>query len=243
MAGSFAPYDILAVMAQWLDLKSIISICALCFAVFAFWWTRRGARKALSYDYEIARISELQGVATKLVLTFEDKKVSDVSIVTISLRNSGRVPIIKKDFDEDLVFTFNAQQILSADVTKVDPADVSVTIDHYNSPQPHIRMIPCLLNSGDEITISCLATAFKEVSVFARIVGVKSIERKALNRGRKTQTTTLLIVLCACITVCSGVVVNLASKYVMLTNGIAFVVLTMSLVVCGLSWYLLRTRR
>jgi hypothetical protein len=164
------------------------------FAFLVYWFQLRGTRKVLTYDYQETKLKEFKDVSSDLVLTFKGQPVSDVSIINIIVRNSGRTPIVRTDFDEELVFVFEAKNILSASIVKVSPKELVATIDHNNLPQPNLHISRLLLNAGDEITLSVISTGFRSLDLYGRIVGIKTFNKRENTRTASYRGSLLLVV-------------------------------------------------
>lgn len=178
-----------------LDAGTIVAIISGALAAVAsliagsFWWSHRGERKELSYDFSSARLTltDTHPFAKSVQLLVNDMPAVDVSIVTIDVRNSGTKEILPTDFiiERELCFVLPESLILTADVSSKRPPDLGVEVyfDYVHNPSG-LFVRPLLLNPSDAFTIYLLVSAFShKVEVTGRIAGVKHIPRRS--RGDK----------------------------------------------------------
>src|SRR6185312_4439384 len=129
-------------------------------AIATVWKQRRDLHKSLKYDYTATKIMEhTGGIAGSLVLTFSGQPVSNVSVVSISLRNAGRQPITQGDFDQGIRFEVEADRMLSVNSGQCKPSELPLTV-RFNVVDKSIALDPLLLNAGDYIALSALVTGF-----------------------------------------------------------------------------------
>ena len=178
--------------AEWtgtaLGVLSILATPAVGFGVY--WWGRRSNRKALTYSYTSTKIVTTKpGVISGLKIQFEGREVSDASLVSITVKNSGGTPIEAKDFDRSLIFFLNeAAEILTTELP--NEAENSLRVEIKSLPvkggtNPSALIIePLLLNPGDQFVLMALVSGFTgQVRAAGRISGVKNIQT---NKGHET---------------------------------------------------------
>ena len=148
-----------------------------------YWWTHRGEKKEISYDYSSARLTatETHPFTASVEILVDGRPVTDVSIVTIGVRNSGTKEIRPEDFidDRDLKFTLPDSEVLSVAAGGYKPWDLNVALYYAVVPKSsHVSLDPLLLNAGDEFTIYLLVSHFSgQIEASGRIAGVKQIKR------------------------------------------------------------------
>ncbi len=160
------------------DIWNLLLLIATILAVAVPWWySARGSRKELTYEYEATELDETKGVSSKLKMTFDGHPVSDVSLIKIKIRNSGRVPITRTDFDEPISIDIFSNGLLSVDRGTSSPPSLVYELA-WQTQRRDISLGTLLLNPTDEINLSVLATSFQKVVVRGRVVGVKQIKQK-----------------------------------------------------------------
>lgn len=189
--------------SSWLTIALSVAgtIATILVGFGVYWLTRRGTSKALSYDYTVVSVGGVRAdLPAELELTFRGVPVKDVSLVSITFRNSGKIPIQRSDFDQDLIVSIPAQRIsrvisnsarppqpkvYSIQDPVCTPRDLNVTArlpaSLQRGTQNSFCIEPVLLNPGDHFTVVALISGFADqVSVAGRIVGVSRILRKDL---------------------------------------------------------------
>ena len=115
----------------------------------------------------------------RLAITLDGKRVSNVSQVNIRIKNTGAIPIEKKDIDTPLSIDFKKPaQVLSVSVISAVPKDLAIEVPDALTAQQDVRLPPMLLNPRDEFSIAALVAEFDgSLVVSGRVVGVNSIKR------------------------------------------------------------------
>jgi hypothetical protein len=164
-------------------------LAALAFPVpfLLYWRDQVGKRKKLTYDYETIPVTQNGRVVFPgLELTYRGHSISGASIVILTVANTGRVPILKADFEQPLSFRFVGyfadEELLAQHVTPIVPLDLPLRAHLSDgdgrSGIPTITVDPLLLNPGDSFSISILVSSFaNEITSVARIAGVPRVER------------------------------------------------------------------
>lgn len=162
-----------------------------------YWLTKRTQTKALSYTSSSTPIATVQHpFANDLKISFLGREVQDVSVVSFTLKNSGKVPILRTDFDGPLkVYVPNTGGILAAYVSDAKPYTLPVSLKEFERQKDRLlmRMVevsPLLLNPGDEFTLLAVVSgvdthdrAFPE----ARIVGLSDVDRYDSKANRQSR--------------------------------------------------------
>jgi len=188
---------------DWLTvcLSVLGTLATLMVGLGVYWHTRKNSRKALIYDFSSVRIDKFEKpFRAELQINFRNQPVEDVSLVTINIRNVGKIPIQRDDFDGRLSVSvpkgrISAELQASRNRERPDPTIFAVQKSHSNprdlpvsayieegqhgNPHTYIFVDPLLLNPGDQFTLVALVGAYSErVSVTGRIAGVNTIENR-----------------------------------------------------------------
>jgi hypothetical protein len=161
----------------WNILFLIAAVLALVVGIVVPWYQARGSRKELAYEYDATRLADPKQVSSKLKMTFDGHPVFNVSLIRIKIRNSGRVPITRDDFDEPISIEIVSDGLLSVESGKSSPPSLEYELASLPD-RKDIQLGTLLLNPTDEINLSVLATGFRKVAVKGRIVGLKQIKQK-----------------------------------------------------------------
>lgn len=167
--------------AGWQFAGAVVSLLAVVATFIVYGLQRR--RKRLVY---FARFSQLvfidPSAKGKVSILFEGEPVEGVRLAEFGVQNAGESEILVSDFFTPLSFVFEeGTDILSVEVSQKVPNDLPVDFEvksrrGENTEAPSISISPLLLNPGDEITFKCLLTKSHDLTVSARIAGVKRIE-------------------------------------------------------------------
>jgi len=134
---------------------------------------------------------------------FDDRQVTDVGLVLLTLTNSGSQTVRKEDFHEPLAFCFHGSTgIISAEVPITLPPNLRVGIEIDNQPgearrPPELKVLPLLLNSGDSVTFKVLISDFAKVNLGLRyhitdIPHIAERRRQPLNQRWKYATAVMV---------------------------------------------------
>jgi hypothetical protein len=128
-------------------------------------------------DTPIASIN--QAVKDQVELRFQGKKVEDLHLVVLKLRNVGNVAIEKTDFVEPIKFEFPGRKYLTGEVLSCEPEEVLNVKERNEFFKPGLEdvlLAPVLFNSTDEMTLKLLITGQGKIKGTARIIGGKLAE-------------------------------------------------------------------
>lgn len=184
------------------DPKVIVSLLAICVTVAVFlvgqWWWRR---KALTYSASVTRLLSVhESVRSRVQILLDGTTAAeDVSLVVVTLRNSGHEPIKTADFERPLridcgeraeILTLELVETRPPDLKpelKLEGADSSGTAGSWSFPlwsggaagaAAHTVVVtPLLLNKGDSLKLKALVNRMGAITVNGRIAGVKEIKR------------------------------------------------------------------
>ncbi|MGC1782326.1 MAG: hypothetical protein WA708_07400 [Acidobacteriaceae bacterium] len=156
-------------------VRTILAIAAICLTVSFFLIGRR--RKRLSYLLSDTRVLGIHEEVnpSRVQILFDGEPVTEVHLVIITVNNWGNEPIRVDDFVRPLRFSWTAPaKLLAAEVIEVNPETLQPTIKAGVS---EIVVDPLLLNPGDWLRIRTLINQVGELSVDARVIGVKRITK------------------------------------------------------------------
>jgi hypothetical protein len=171
--GSMA-HDLVTILRDPM-VRTILAIIAISITVLLFLIGRR--RKSLSYMVSDTRVLGVHEAVnpSRVQILFDGKPVTDVRLVIITINNSGNEPIRVDDFERALRFSWaEPARILTAEVIEVSPDSLQPTIE---AGVNEVVLDPLLLNRGDWLRIKTLTNQVGKLSVDARVVGVKRIQK------------------------------------------------------------------
>lgn len=160
------------------QLNVIIAICAVLALVIsiAIYFLQKG-RKSLSFRITsfvnlLSRKEELEG---KVKIFYETIEVKNLQILTICFTNSGKIAIVKSDFDEPLKISFPSEvNILSAQITSTFPENLTVDYTYF---QNILHIDPMLLNSKESFKLKIILTGQNpQIQVDARIKDISKVK-------------------------------------------------------------------
>lgn len=172
-------------------VRTILTLVAICLTVGLFLAARR--RKRLSYSLSDTRVLGVHESVnpSRVQILFDGVPVTDVRVLIITVNNWGNEPIRVDDFERPLRFSWpEPARILTAEVVEVSPESLQPTI---HAGVNEIVVDPLLLNPGDRFQIKTLINKVSNLSVDARVVGVKRIT-KAVTGDKFRPVRRLLLV-------------------------------------------------
>ena len=87
-------------------------------------------------------------------ITVNGHVVTGLALVVLTLRNTGRLPIRKADFDDPLEFRFPGETtVLSSRLLSTAPATLTVTLSHTASA---VQLAPLLLKHHESVSLEVL---------------------------------------------------------------------------------------
>jgi len=104
---------------------------------------------------------------------YDDTLVTDLFLTQVRIRNSGNVPISKKDIVEPLTFKFKeGTKILNWDVVETKPEGLKLDLEHVEN-ESNLRCSWELMNENEEatLTIECCGKESHRPNVYVRIIG------------------------------------------------------------------------
>jgi hypothetical protein len=162
----------------WAILGVVVGLLGAVVTVAIYYRTEREQTKKLQATVisETSLINTDIHTPSRLTIFYEGKDVPNVSLLSIRFANSGGQPITSEDIERPIqVQLSNCQQLISADITKEQPPDLTVTPTVNGSS---VVLSKALLNPGDEFTLELTGVPYagKHLSVQqvnARIIGMR----------------------------------------------------------------------
>ena len=152
-------------------------------------------------------------IKDKVQVLYEDKPVTNLSVINVRIRNSGNQPILPSDYVQPLTLVFPTGTVIAeAIVTESKPLNIGMTIQVEENK---VSLSKALLNQEDETTVSIFTINstydLKSIpfTMNGRLVGVKQIE---LNMAATQQSDPISISLSVIILI--GTVVSILGIYV-----------------------------
>lgn len=162
---------------DWNFWDVVVGVIALLFAIYIFLSDRQRNRKRLEYFITGHRTTR----SSRLEFFFDGKKVSNLHITIVDIRNVGALPISPEDFKEPITLIISeGTPILH--VSKFSSKPENLSID-YVVDDGKILVTPLLLNKSDSFKTSLITAGYPNINVQGRIVGVSEIEE--LNRSNE----------------------------------------------------------
>lgn len=164
-------------------IVNLVGMLVIPFALFAaspFWNSMFSEKKNLSYQIlNTYHLRENDVTAPtkdwpRMKLIYKNNSIPEATVITVSLTNTGDLPIKSDDFEGKLVFeTDNTEDLLEYAENKVFPDNLSPKLKIVGNT---LELQPLLLNPADTIIFDIFGrNNFKIKKVNARISGIDSI--------------------------------------------------------------------
>jgi hypothetical protein len=180
-------------MPGWLDAKTAVSITtfliSFSFTIYVFFSNRRVGKKDLGWSVAVTNIKGFDNdFGGKLKMIFDGVEVKEVSLVKLLIRSFGRKTIEAKDYQGPLSVSVECDRVLwTGDVGSNRNAIRTKLLP--DETENHFHIEPIMLNSGDELSFSLLASGYKKLEVSGRISEVKEIRQvKIVETGEVSKT-------------------------------------------------------
>lgn len=176
----------------WTAGATILAAIGLGLTIYLY--RKSKFRKRLTYWVSIIELVSVHGDAKdEIQISYGGEVVERVHLIEISLKNTGNVPIPGSDYEVPFsVVLGEGSKVLRAEVAKVNPAELSPTVEVANEPnrpsaaveEPEagedvitkVKLAPMLLNAGDRLSIKILVSDFAgDPDLDYRIVGVSRL--------------------------------------------------------------------
>lgn len=148
-------------------------------ALITIWvYKRQTKQKELSYNLRSSNLLRYSNsVKDDIEVTYKGEVVKNLTAVEISFQNTGEVPILHSDFEEDIVILLEEKEVIfSADIKETSPLNLSAEIVKKS---PHGLSIQCgLLNPKDKFLILMLidSATIPKIDIYSRIAGIGKIK-------------------------------------------------------------------
>lgn len=166
----------------WQLVSAVAAIAGIIIAVTIFFATQRGGVKQLQavvLSKTTLLNPEVGSARQNLRIIYQDKEVTDVSIIQIRIRNSGRQPIRSQEMEQPITIILGGiEEIISADIVSSQPPELSLTTSLRDDS---IELSKTLLNPDDQFIVEIASIPQPNVEssvekVTGRIAGVKQID-------------------------------------------------------------------
>lgn len=125
----------------------IVAVSALLVTIVLWLIDHRRKRRRISYrvhmNTQIGAMPDIRGTGD-FVVRSNNKEVPDPSLVLIRVSNSGRIDIVKDDFEAEIQFNFGSRQVESVEVFEAKPA----ALNRILQPDPNTNPNQVGLTSG-----------------------------------------------------------------------------------------------
>lgn len=153
--------------------NSFLGLAAIVVPVYL--WLADFSAKAITVRLESSATLGLPADSSihDLQIFVNGSKIGSPYVSTLTLTNTGSKPIQSSDFETPLELrTLNDSKLVTAQVSRTDPADIPVGISVEDSRS---KIQPFLMNPGDKVIFSLVSTGPLNLAVHARIAGVREI--------------------------------------------------------------------
>lgn len=156
-------------------LIPILIPIAIAIATYVLNLETRSITYEITKSYQLINPTFIQN--KNVSIYYKTRKIENLSLTSIVLKNSGNRPIKRTDFDSDIeIKVENNVHIYEASIINSSPNNIRSEIKTHNNK---IIIAPMLLNPNDYITICIYSLdAIDRVQITGRIVGVRMIEQK-----------------------------------------------------------------
>ncbi len=179
----------------WLFVLGILGVAGFILTIFSLF-----LRKKKSLSRQIISLEKIFNVnkefADKINILYEGVAVSNVYFSKIIFINTGNVPIIIEDYEQNIFMDFGPEsQIFSVEISNQSPQNLDAK---FRIAKTGIELLPCLLNEKDSITLKILFNnKTGRYDITSRIRGVRKLSQyyEEVNFVRNTWITGLTLFL------------------------------------------------
>lgn len=164
-------------------ILTALATFVLPIALFIFspyWSAYFSDKKELSYEVlstrELTNLESLDETWPDIKISYNGVDVSTGSFLTLSITNTGKLPIKREDFDSQIFIVIpDSTAIVSFKPTSASPTNLDIKLDKF---EKGITVEKLLLNPGDRFFIEIFSkTPIAVADVNSRIVGLPSITK------------------------------------------------------------------
>lgn len=152
----------------------------LIFLLSPYWSSMFSDNKSLEYTIFrkvfISDLDENDPVSSQIKLSFKGKDISKGTFITLLLKNTGKIPIKKEDFDTPIKIETSGGNVLASQLVDSYPAGINLQLSQSGG-QTIIQ--PLLINPGDIFILKLFSdNDIKVQGVSARILGISNISKQ-----------------------------------------------------------------
>ncbi len=166
----------------------IVGIPATMFGLWFAYFVYRRQKNTKSLTYEVLSNYRLITVDSKyrsqFKILFKNDEVENVNLFVIRIKNTGNIPIEKKDFDKPIKIEFMGDsRIIFGEILEQSPNNLGI---EFIVGKNLLEVSPCLINQDDSFSIQILVNSNKvEFLIDGRISGIKKIIEIQNDKGNK----------------------------------------------------------
>jgi hypothetical protein len=152
----------------------------ILFLLSPYWSAYFSDKKELSYEIVLKRqltnLDSSEKTWPGIQISYQGVDVSTGSFLTLSITNSGKLPIKREDFDSPILIHIpEKESIVSFQSIFALPSNLDVTLSRVKEG---LAVAPLLLNPGDRFVIEIFSRVPLEIAdVSTRVVGLPKISR------------------------------------------------------------------
>jgi len=155
------------------QLVVTVPLTILIFVVGQIINTKLKARRGVSWAYDQKRaLSFSEKVKSDLVVTFKGSVVESLWLTDVLIVNTGNTEIVESDFYTNIVISLKGSRVLNAEIAD---GEASKTSEVNVVGDDQICLLIKLLNPKEEIRLSVLSDKRPQLTISARIKGVRAI--------------------------------------------------------------------
>jgi hypothetical protein len=207
----------------WAVVGGVAAVLAVLIAIAVYLLQARRDRRAVTCHVgDRSLVSVGREARDKVRITYDGVEVTGVRLIEVVLRNSGRAPLRKEDFERPIAIRIpEGVTLLPSTLAAVgEPEEIRpvAVLDGIG-----VSVEPTLLNPGDRISVGILASGFSRsahlIDVDVRIAGVKDVSVEDNSRSSPPprayvlrRASTALLVATTLTAAVGGLVANLATQ-------------------------------
>lgn len=190
----------------WQFIGTVIGIIALLASIFFYVQSQQLKSLQIVFLANVSAVVIDDVVENKIQINYEDKKVDNLSLLTVKVKNIGNQSIRPEDYVEPILFSFPEQsEIIESSVITSIPENIDLKATVVKNTA---TLSTSLLNAGDEVIVRFVVINVPRNNndypkVKARIADVRKLEvvtvseisrdfRQRVNRFLRSPLVTLL---------------------------------------------------
>ena len=165
-----------------MDIIDLIAAFAAVFAVILSIVTFIKTYKYRRLQFVISCFSVIDvesAIADKIEIYYNKNIVSNLSMVKVNVKNSGKLAIRKEDVVSPTEIVFNEKtKVIDWKVAATEPPNINISLERLDDEPNKIRFNFGLLNPGDEanLELMCIMEKKSIPEVRSRIEGIKRVD-------------------------------------------------------------------